>query len=328
MRSSIPLLPDTFEIRWRPSGGRGEYEYIARTIDVRDKRVVVQVPIVRTRTETDVTCRFLDGKPRLRREDANNRDMLNVPPLVAAMAGLPEPARSKQLHTAYPLSDKGYAVNTITFDVVEVNEIEVVVEPTSILPDGLVQPIDLGLRLQSLITASATEPSLADFLARVSSGDNSKELAKLAALVHLAHPANVTGVVPIVEETDDFVLDFAGREGREVIRVHRLKERNSLAVQRAKEAFRQRHGHLYCECCRVDFSQRYPGIGDGFIEAHHRDPLGGSAGERDVRPEDFVMLCPNCHRMVHRTANVSVKAVREALEAGSDGSPRVDDEGP
>jgi len=34
------------------------------------------------------------------------------------------------------------------------------------------------------------------------------------------------------------------------------------------------------------------------IEAHHRIPL--SQGARDTKPEDFAMLCPCCHRAVHK----------------------------
>ncbi len=34
------------------------------------------------------------------------------------------------------------------------------------------------------------------------------------------------------------------------------------------------------------------------IEAHHRIPL--SRGIRATMPEDFAMLCPCCHRAIHK----------------------------
>jgi len=62
------------------------------------------------------------------------------------------------------------------------------------------------------------------------------------------------------------------------------------------------HG-LSCAVCGFDFGEVYGKWGEGFAEVHHREPLGdGGSGKRETDPRtDLVVLCANCHRMVHRS---------------------------
>ena len=57
--------------------------------------------------------------------------------------------------------------------------------------------------------------------------------------------------------------------------------------------------HLKCEVCGFDFEDKYGQLGAGYIEVHHKQPV--SEGERitDLN-NDLVMLCSNCHRIIHR----------------------------
>ena len=94
--------------------------------------------------------------------------------------------------------------------------------------------------------------------------------------------------------------DNGHEEGRRKFMSHFSRERSHAAVRKAKNLFQSQHeGHLFCQACKVDFSIVYGDIGRSYIEAHHLRPLAGE-GSRRTRPEDFVMLCSNCHRMVHR----------------------------
>jgi hypothetical protein len=76
--------------------------------------------------------------------------------------------------------------------------------------------------------------------------------------------------------------------------------------------WRPHHEECYqqarCQACDLNFEERYGVIGKGFIEAHHLRPIAslkeGMAVSYDVAT-DFVVLCANCHRMVHRTADPS-----------------------
>jgi 5-methylcytosine-specific restriction protein A len=97
------------------------------------------------------------------------------------------------------------------------------------------------------------------------------------------------------EESEPTELEEAKR-----FRLHRRYERNSKLAAEAKRI----HGSA-CQVCGFEYSGKYPGIGEGFIEAHHRVPLSEllkSSGSRWLSPkDDFAVLCANCHRMIHRT---------------------------
>ena len=107
----------------------------------------------------------------------------------------------------------------------------------------------------------------------------------------------------LAKAEDDVLIDYGDDgefpEGREVERIHRARERNQALVRRAKEKFKQKYGHLYCQICRFDFSLKYGDIGSDFIEAHHTaEPI--SSGEMRTKVKDIAMVCSNCHRMLHR----------------------------
>ena len=90
-------------------------------------------------------------------------------------------------------------------------------------------------------------------------------------------------------------------EGEQVLVIHVSRERHAGLVRRAKENFRKTHGRLFCEACGFDFQSKYGSLGKDFIEAHHVTPL--TEGPRHTDPQDLMMLCANCHRMVHRRMN-------------------------
>ena len=88
--------------------------------------------------------------------------------------------------------------------------------------------------------------------------------------------------------------------GRRMI-THLVRERNNKVVKETKRIFKLSHGgRLYCEVCGFDFSAKYGKIGDDFIEAHHKVELSSIEGEHEVKPSDFIMVCSNCHSMLHR----------------------------
>jgi 5-methylcytosine-specific restriction protein A len=91
-----------------------------------------------------------------------------------------------------------------------------------------------------------------------------------------------------------------GVEDLTKLRTHKRLERNAKLVRDAKK----HHGYT-CQACDFNFRKFYGSIGENFIEAHHLRSLWTMKGrtvELDLRT-DFVVLCPNCHRMIHRTDN-------------------------
>ncbi|RXV64713.1 hypothetical protein C6W92_06560 [Roseovarius sp. A46] len=81
------------------------------------------------------------------------------------------------------------------------------------------------------------------------------------------------------------------------------------------------HG-LDCMACKFNFEDRYGALGKGFVEVHHVVPLT-QRGKSDTNPEtDLVVLCANCHRMVHRNRDVclSLEELKSHIKP-SDGMP-------
>ena len=102
-------------------------------------------------------------------------------------------------------------------------------------------------------------------------------------------------VVNDVDELDD---DEAP-EGRLLERKHFARERDrGLRAKKIKKHL-QTHQALSCSTCGFDFKAAYGSHGDGYIECHHVVPLH-SSGEVKTRLDDLILICANCHRMIHR----------------------------
>ena len=96
--------------------------------------------------------------------------------------------------------------------------------------------------------------------------------------------------------------------------VHRRRERSLPLAREAKRRAYEKDPALPCEACGTSLREVYGEAADGVIEAHHVEPLGERTTARETRLEDFAMLCPNCHAMVHRPpADGSVDAVRKMI---------------
>ncbi|MFC1799290.1 HNH endonuclease [Candidatus Eisenbacteria bacterium] len=89
-------------------------------------------------------------------------------------------------------------------------------------------------------------------------------------------------------------------EGRVMYAVHAYRERNKRLVTIAKQRFTVTEGRLYCQLCGFSFETAYGEIGRGFIEAHHTKPVWRSDGREPTHIDDLMMVCANCHRMLHR----------------------------
>jgi len=134
------------------------------------------------------------------------------------------------------------------------------------------------------------------------------ELVEIAAEIR---SMAVEGTAPVAPEPDEDEADAT--EGRLLYRRHRLRERDPKIVKRKKAAVLKSTGRLACEACDLDFGERYGQRGEGFIECHHTQPLAES-GETVTRLDDLVLLCSNCHRMVHlRRPMLSRDDLRSAL---------------
>ena len=94
--------------------------------------------------------------------------------------------------------------------------------------------------------------------------------------------------------------DINAIEGGRKLVVHLRVERDPSI---AKEAVRRhvRDGGPVCKLCSLDFSRRYQmGAGEHCLEAHHKLPLSLRLVAAPTNLEDFLVICPSCHRVIHK----------------------------
>lgn len=101
-------------------------------------------------------------------------------------------------------------------------------------------------------------------------------------------------------------------EGQEIYRLHKTYERNSKIVEDKKHSVLKDKNKLECEVCKTDFHAIYGEHGKGFAECHHVNPLAFREDEQETKLEDLIILCANCHRMIHRKKQwLTVDELRE-----------------
>lgn len=98
--------------------------------------------------------------------------------------------------------------------------------------------------------------------------------------------------------------DFERPEGTALYKYHLARERNATLVKKKKQQALKLHGKLECELCSFDFFKTYGEIGYGFIECHHQTPLYELTESMVTKLKDLMLVCANCHRMLHRGLDV------------------------
>lgn len=115
---------------------------------------------------------------------------------------------------------------------------------------------------------------------------------------------------------DDFFNgDYCYSEGALIYRKHLIRERNPKLVRAAKAQAKERiGGKLVCEACGFNFKDVYGNIGEDFIEAHHKTPLSNIEKINETKIDELVMLCANCHRMIHKNKDMTVEQLKAKLK--------------
>lgn len=133
-----------------------------------------------------------------------------------------------------------------------------------------------------------------------------------AALLNYVWRGDVEATETVSIGDDVFVYP----EGRPVKQVRTLRQRNTRLVNEAKARYMEAHGHLSCEVCGVNFEDVYGDVGAGYIEAHHPEPISQKDNETSYTDlEDIVLVCANCHRMIHRSNPVlSIQELKHIVE--------------
>ena len=134
---------------------------------------------------------------------------------------------------------------------------------------------------------------------------NDKELESIKEVSFQNIVADKNMMEKIYENTD---IDY-----KEIMQDYEIEERKRTKNHRSFEGRLATSDKNYlksilgyrCMCCGLDLSELYGVLGNKYIELHHLIPYA-DLNENETRilnADDFAVLCPNCHRMIHRLDN-------------------------
>jgi 5-methylcytosine-specific restriction protein A len=103
-----------------------------------------------------------------------------------------------------------------------------------------------------------------------------------------------------------------GLDGALKVDNHKNRERRDRNLKLVKDV-KSYHGYS-CQGCGIDLKSNYGEIGKDFIEAHHLTPLSLAPKEGKILTQaDFAVLCPTCHRIIHRLGCPPLEELRQAI---------------
>lgn len=329
----------TVSVRWRSSGGRGEFEFVpADTLT--DRQIEVFLEPLNLTIPAEVFGIRAQGKPRLRKLEPNNRNKLHLPQLVMSIARLPSPAR--ELHgpaVTFPLRNGSFVMDVMDFEIIEDDGITATLEPLRVTIKNSDHVIQLQDRLMTVATdiqnidaIRRTHPELAEAIDRhrdaLEAAVNSSAIKGTSAEINriqeelfgFTNAASATALEeaetkPPVEEEEIY-----GVEGRILTRIHVYKERDRGFVTRTKNYYRNINGRLTCECCGLDPLNIYGPRGERCLEAHHRIPIEELQPDSVIRVADMAIVCATCHRIIH-SERPCIPVERLAQMLGNQGAP-------
>ena len=328
----------TCSVRWRPSGGRGEFEFVPADSLV-DREIHVDFEALKLQIPAEVTGVHAQGKPRLRKRESNNRRKLHLPQLVMAIAGLPEPARSdKGGSVQFPLENKQFVMDEMDFEIVDDDGMSVVLAPlrVSVLHSNF--QVQLGDRLNAIARdwseigqIRGHDPTLAQAIEghrqQIRSATNSHEIRRAADRLiglksRLFGQTNAGSATTLIEasgksEVEAEEIVGGGREGRLLLRLHVYRERDRTLARLVRKHYRSLHqGRLVCQACGSAPVEVYGPSGESCMEAHHKVPIEQLQPDSVTLVGDMAMLCASCHRVVHSEKPcLTVERVNELVES-------------
>lgn len=99
---------------------------------------------------------------------------------------------------------------------------------------------------------------------------------------------------------DDEMRACEGEERLSLVR-HRRREQK-LREAKIRQALHAGNGRMRCEVpgCGFDFFEIYGDLGKDFAFVHHLKPLNERITPSATSLQDLVIVCGNCHAMIHR----------------------------
>ena len=117
---------------------------------------------------------------------------------------------------------------------------------------------------------------------------------------------------------DEIMVEAREERGAQTLRQAK-RYRRHRAIERQpghSNEVKRRQGTI-CKGCEKDMADVYGEVTRGLIDAHHLTPLS-SLEEGEIANfdpvKDFAVLCPNCHRVIHRMDDASdIAALRQLV---------------
>ncbi len=322
-------------VRWRPSGGRGEFEFVPAD-SLLDREIIIAFHSLNLRIPAEVKGVHAQGKPRLRKYESSNRRKLHLPQLVMAVAGLPEPARQdKGEPVQFPLENKRFVMDVMDFDIVDDDGTAIVLAPLQIsvlhssLQISLVDRLGAVARDWSEIDRVRDfDPALTEAIEahRRELGNRTNSIAiresadrMIAAkseLFGLTNAGSATALLDAEKEPAVEAEEISGREGRLLVRLHIYRERDRKFARKVREHYRNisKDGRLECHACGCVPAEVYGPSGESCMEAHHKVPIEQLQPDSITLLNDMAMLCASCHRVVHSEKPcLTVEKVKELV---------------
>ena len=105
---------------------------------------------------------------------------------------------------------------------------------------------------------------------------------------------------------------MSSSEGKVIYKIVKDIVRDPKISKLKKENHKTKYGKFFCEACGFSFADFY-GEEFDYIECHHVTPLS-ETGETKTGLEDLILLCANCHRVVHQSSqDMSIHMLRELV---------------
>ena len=140
-------------------------------------------------------------------------------------------------------------------------------------------------------------------ITRSSAYSQSQEWKRLSR-VEVAHLSQQFIPYTTHRETDEqeplLSTDPFGHEGDRFFQLHLAIERDRKLRESKLRDHLQKHGRLFCEICNFNFRDTYPFLTIDIIQVHHITPLSELTSETVTRLSDLMLLCANCHFVVHQ----------------------------
>ncbi len=136
------------------------------------------------------------------------------------------------------------------------------------------------------------------------------ELKRISEIIleTLNHQETVNKLYSIENEHIEIIHE--GFEGEVILKLHKVRERNSNLSKSKKVKVFKETGKLQCEVCNFDFFATYGELGEGYIECHHNKPLSTYDIRQKTTLDDLSLVCSNCHKMIHRNnGDMSIQGI-------------------